>query len=171
MSRAALALAILAFGCGEPDASEDAVGEAQAEGRLKARAAVQVDVAVPPEAIEFRRRKAVVEMAEAWDGGLCCAASFNALDPSASVTATSDAPAFDPLDDYWGLPEGYGREVVAGYCAACHSLRLVMQQRADAERWSELIAWMSEKQGMADLEPEDRARAVSYLAEHFGPGR
>ena len=93
--------------------------------------------------------------------------TFNALDPGLAPSETI-AAAFDPTDDYWGLPRNEGYDLVAGYCAACHSLRIVMQQRASAERWDALLDWMVEKQGMAEPPAEDRAALVRYLSEAFG---
>ena len=79
--------------------------------------------------------------------------------------ATAEPTLADELD----LPQGEGREEVAALCAACHSLKIVKQQGLDADRWDELMTWMTEKQGMPELDPEDRTKIVSYLAEHFGP--
>lgn len=72
-------------------------------------------------------------------------------------------------DEYIGLPEGEGREVVAAYCGACHSLGLVAQQRLSRHRWEELLVWMREQQGMAKLPPEDEKVILDYLTEHLGP--
>ncbi len=92
---------------------------------------------------------------------------FNALDPGI-VTASATAAAFDPADDYWGLPRDDGVDLVAGYCAACHSLRIVMQQRASETRWRELMVWMIEKQGMAEPPDDDLEAIIHYLSNNFG---
>ena len=73
--------------------------------------------------------------------------------------------------DFDGLPPGAGREETHAICGACHSMRLVTQQGLDADRWDGLMDWMTEKQGMAELEKTERQRIVAYLAEHFGPDR
>ena len=54
-------------------------------------------------------------------------------------------------------------------CGACHSLRLVQQQGLSRERWDELLAWMVEEQGMAELPAAERELVLDYLAEHYGP--
>ena len=54
---------------------------------------------------------------------------FNVLDPSFDIAETK-ASAFDPNDDYYGLPRSEGHEEVFAYCSGCHSLRIVMQQHA-----------------------------------------
>lgn len=72
-------------------------------------------------------------------------------------------------DEYLGLPGAPGREEVVAYCAACHSLKLVVQQGLDRERWDELLVWMVKEHGMPELDPSDRKLVLDYLAEHVGP--
>lgn len=92
---------------------------------------------------------------------------FNALDPGL-IEASAAPSLFDPTDAYWGLPRTDGADLVAGYCAACHSLRIVMQQSASEARWRELMVWMIDKQGMAPPPDDDLELIVKYLSEHFG---
>ncbi len=92
---------------------------------------------------------------------------FSALDPGV-VAAVTAAASFNPADDYWGLPRDNGVDLVAGYCGACHSLRIVMQQHATEARWRELMDWMIEKQGMAPPPDDDLETIIYYLSEHFG---
>ena len=70
-----------------------------------------------------------------------------------------------------GLPDAPGRQAVAGVCAACHSLRQVTQQGLDRDRWDELLDWMVEEQGMAELSPARRDQILGYLARWYGPER
>ena len=72
-------------------------------------------------------------------------------------------------DETFGLPEGKGREEVMAYCAACHSLKLVSQQRLPRYVWEELLVLMNEKHGMPKLPPEDEQTITDYLAERLGP--
>lgn len=67
------------------------------------------------------------------------------------------------------LPPGPGREEVFYACYACHSFRIITQQRLPESTWDELMDWMVEKQGMPPLSPEDRKLIVAYLAKHFSP--
>jgi mono/diheme cytochrome c family protein len=69
------------------------------------------------------------------------------------------------------LPEGAGREVVFGTCAACHGLRIVTQQGLPRERWDRTIDLMVERHGMPVPDAADRDRILDYLAEHFPPRR
>lgn len=76
------------------------------------------------------------------------------------------APAAE--EDFAGLPAGSGREEVFYLCAACHSLKLVTQQGLPRDRWDELLTWMTEKQGMPELDGTERDLVLDYLAEHYG---
>lgn len=78
------------------------------------------------------------------------------------------APAQSP-PDINELPAGPGREEVFYNCYACHSFRIITQQRLPESTWDELMDWMVEKQAMPPLSPEDRKAIVTYLGKHFGP--
>ncbi len=106
-------------------------------------------------------------MAEAYTGEIRYKDSFNALDPLIKRSAVTRGSKFDAADDYWGLPRTAGYEEVAAYCAGCHSLAIVMQQRVTPERWEYLLNWMVEKQNMPPLETDERALIKAYLVQHF----
>jgi hypothetical protein len=72
-------------------------------------------------------------------------------------------------EDLGGLPAGPGQEETYYACNACHSIRLVTQQRLSRERWDEILGEMVEKQGMPPLPGEERALVLGYLAEHLNP--
>lgn len=72
-------------------------------------------------------------------------------------------------DEYFNLPDEPGREEVAIYCGACHSLMIVVQQGLDRESWDKLLVWMVEEQGMPELEEDERKLILDYLADHVGP--
>lgn len=65
------------------------------------------------------------------------------------------------------LPDGAGREEVEIYCAACHSLKLVVQQRLSRDAWDETLVWMVEEQAMDPLSQDERKLVLDYLATHF----
>ncbi len=65
------------------------------------------------------------------------------------------------------LPEGPGREETYYLCNACHSIRLVTQQRMTRKGWDDTLVWMVEEQGMPELEPDERERILDYLDTHF----
>ena len=112
----------------------------------------------------------IIKMADGWTGEIAYGAPYAALAPLSADDAVAADILFDPTDDYWGLPRSDGIDLVAGYCGACHSLSIVMQQRQTAEGWTYLLDWMEEKQGMAPLPGDDRAAILSYLKREFGEG-
>ena len=65
------------------------------------------------------------------------------------------------------LPDGAGREEVEIYCAACHSLKIVVQQRLSRDAWDETLVWMVEEQAMDPLSEDERKLVLDYLATHF----
>lgn len=95
--------------------------------------------------------------------------AYFALDPAAPVDAAGAHAVFNPADPYGGLPQTGGYDLVASYCSACHSLRVVMAQGLTKERWDRLLVWMVERQGMPEPEPADRQAILDYLAANFAP--
>lgn len=73
-------------------------------------------------------------------------------------------------DDEFGAdwPRTAGWEETAYLCSACHSLAIVKQQGLSRKVWDELLDWMVEEQGMAELAPEEHALVLRYLAQNFG---
>jgi len=65
------------------------------------------------------------------------------------------------------LPPGEGREVTFALCGACHSMKLVVQQRLPEHRWDELWTWMIQTQGMPDPGPDLKKQIVTYLKQNF----
>ncbi|MEE3330734.1 MAG: hypothetical protein VX246_07680 [Myxococcota bacterium] len=91
-----------------------------------------------------------------------------ALEASA---AAPEALALQPGSrfDSSGFPEAPGQDLVITHCTACHSGKLVQQNRATRHGWSELIRWMQKKQGLWALAPETEAGLLDYLGAHYGP--
>lgn len=84
----------------------------------------------------------------------------------AAAPAPDTRERADPFGADW--PQGPGREVTGNVCNVCHSLAIVKQQGLARWRWDELLDWMVEEQGMAPLDPENRALVLDYLVQHFG---
>ena len=74
------------------------------------------------------------------------------------------------LDAYSGLKKTGDWELVRNNCIACHSAKLITQQRGDAADWLGMIRWMQEKQNLWQFDPETEKRIVSYLADNYPPG-
>ena len=67
------------------------------------------------------------------------------------------------------LPDGEGKDDVEAYCGACHSLRLVTQQRLKHSDWEDVLVTMVKEHGMSELPPEDNTAVLGYLTKHYGP--
>ena len=93
-----------------------------------------------------------------------------AIGAAATVTAAAALllPRAGADEDFGGLPAGEGQELVFYACAGCHSLMIIQQQEFSRRVWSEVLDWMVEEQGMAELPPEDEAIILEYLVEHYG---
>ncbi len=70
-------------------------------------------------------------------------------------------------EDWGGLPPGPGREEVYETCDACHSVKLVSQQRLSRDVWDETLDWMVEEQDMPELDPEARELILDYLGTYL----
>jgi hypothetical protein len=60
-------------------------------------------------------------------------------------------------------------QIVAAHCGACHSTRLVTQNRGSRESWLEMIRWMQETQGLWPFNEETEKILLDYLETHYGP--
>jgi mono/diheme cytochrome c family protein len=73
------------------------------------------------------------------------------------------------IDAFTGLKIAEGWEHVRANCIACHSTRLITQQRGNAAQWLAMIRWMQKKQNLWQFEPAVEAAIVSYLAANYPP--
>jgi cytochrome c5 len=79
-------------------------------------------------------------------------------------------PATEPgTDAATGLVMTGDWELVRNNCVACHSARLITQQRGTAEQWLAMIRWMQQKQNLWQFDPDTEARIIAYLAENYAP--
>lgn len=67
-----------------------------------------------------------------------------------------------------GLVAKDGYETVIANCTNCHAADLITQNRGTKERWTELIHWMQETQGLWDLGANE-AIIVDYLSTYYAP--
>ncbi|MEM9931613.1 MAG: hypothetical protein AAF840_17535 [Bacteroidota bacterium] len=67
-----------------------------------------------------------------------------------------------------GLIYAEGFEIVRGTCTACHSAKLVTQNRATREGWLQMIRWMQATQGLWELGDKEKP-ILDYLAKHYAP--
>lgn len=67
-----------------------------------------------------------------------------------------------------GLVEADGLMEVVNNCTACHSAKIVTQNRMNAERWNATIKWMQETQNLWDLGGNQEI-IVNYLVTNYPP--
>ncbi len=67
-----------------------------------------------------------------------------------------------------GLIAAAGWETVRASCTACHSAKLVTQNRATRDGWKTMIRWMQETQGLWELGDQE-AVILDYLAANYAP--
>jgi hypothetical protein len=85
------------------------------------------------------------------------------------LSANTMLAANTETDAATGLKMAENWELVRNNCIACHSLKLVTQQRGTAAQWLTVIRWMQDKQNLWQFEPETEARIINYLAENYPP--
>lgn len=85
----------------------------------------------------------------------------------ASAADDSDA-VVDGIHLQTGMIYAEGFDIVRGTCTSCHSAKLVTQNRATREGWTEMIRWMQAKQGLWDLGANEPI-ILDYLATNYAP--
>ena len=75
-------------------------------------------------------------------------------------------PALDPVT---GLKMAGDWEIVRANCTACHSAKLITQQRGSEQQWLTMIRWMQKKQNLWAFDPDTEQRIIGYLAEQYPP--
>jgi len=94
--------------------------------------------------------------------------------PPATIPEPATAPAAtlaaDPgIDPATGFKMTGDWELVRGNCTACHSAKLITQQRGTAQQWLTMIRWMQKKQNLWHFDPVTEDRIITYLAENYPP--
>ncbi len=64
------------------------------------------------------------------------------------------------------LPDGPGRAIFVGNCAACHSMDLPLNMRQSEAQWNATISEMVSYG--AQITPQEQEILVKYAAKHFG---
>ncbi|MDH3350360.1 MAG: hypothetical protein OEM51_02330 [Gammaproteobacteria bacterium] len=73
------------------------------------------------------------------------------------------------LDAFTGLKMSGDWELVRNNCIACHSPRLITQQRGSEAQWLNMIRWMQAKQNLWEFDPLTEGKIIAYLAENYPP--
>ena len=113
------------------------------------------------------RLAAVITIAAATLLNAACSQDKPADEPVASSEAAVAAePALDPVT---GFKMTGDWELVRGNCTACHSAKLITQQRGSAQQWLTMIRWMQKKQNLWQFDPDTENRIITYLADNYPP--
>jgi hypothetical protein len=72
---------------------------------------------------------------------------------------------YDPIT---GFVIGENYEIVRAHCTACHSAKLVTQNRMTRDNWLETIRWMQKSQGLWPLGAQEQ-QILDYLETHYSP--
>lgn len=64
--------------------------------------------------------------------------------------------------------EGEHKLLVIANCTGCHSGKLVTQNRATREGWTNMIRWMQRTQNLKDL-GADEQKILDYLTKNYAP--
>jgi len=104
--------------------------------------------------------------------------SFNINDAKVAQKSTRSYPSTSTEEDWDKVENGihlqtglaYDRnfDIVRANCTACHSGKLIAQNRATREGWQQMIRWMQETQGLWELGVNE-PKILDYLAEHYAP--
>ena len=67
-----------------------------------------------------------------------------------------------------GLVDAEGLMTVVNNCTNCHSSKIILQNRMNAERWNATIKWMQQTQNLWDL-GKNQDVIVNYLVTNYPP--
>lgn len=85
------------------------------------------------------------------------------------LAAASSLAGEPALDAFTGLKMAGDWELVRNNCVACHSAKLITQQRGSKEQWLAMIRWMQKSQNLWQFDPDTESKILGYLAEYYPP--
>ena len=102
--------------------------------------------------------------------------SLSAFKSAVSQTEMVDVPLDNENDDTiengihvrTGFVDAPGMIETVQNCTNCHSSKLVIQNRMNAERWKATIQWMQETQNLWDLGKNEEV-IINYLVTNYPP--
>jgi len=84
------------------------------------------------------------------------------------IEAEKNKPIQNGIHIRTGFIADDGLNIVISTCTACHSSKLVTQNSATKEGWTDMIRWMQETQNLWDLGDNEEI-IVNYLSKNYGP--
>lgn len=98
-----------------------------------------------------------------------CSKEQPASAPEPEPTPETVVAAEPQLDPATGFKMTGDWEIVRANCVACHSAKLVTQQRGTPQQWLTMIRWMQAKQNLWQFDPVTEEKIITYLAENYPP--
>ncbi len=90
-------------------------------------------------------------------------------EPPVAAPVQSEAVTEPAIDPVTGLIMAEDWEIVRANCIACHSAKLVTQQRGTAQQWLTMIRWMQAKQNLWQFDEDTERRIITYLVDNYAP--
>jgi hypothetical protein len=85
-----------------------------------------------------------------------------------SISLSIQAQEKPTYDSITGFVIGEHYEIVRAHCTACHSAKLVTQNRMTRDNWLATIRWMQKSQGLWSLGVQE-PKILDYLEFHYSP--
>jgi cytochrome c len=89
----------------------------------------------------------------------------------AQTTVTDDQGRSEVIYEIGSFHPAPGAQITYDLCTACHSEMIIAQQGQTRDGWDEILVWMVEEMGMAELAEEDRDQVLDYLGTYYNPDR
>ena len=120
-------------------------------------------------AIELQCRLFRVFSINIWRVRVLALIAFGLISIALSIHSLSihaqQKTTYDPIT---GFIIGEHYEIVRAHCTACHSAKLVTQNRMTRENWLTTIRWMQKSQGLWPLGDQEQ-KILDYLESHYSP--
>ena len=85
-----------------------------------------------------------------------------------TLTALTSQITAQETDATTGLIIAQGWDTVQTTCTECHSAQLITQNSGSKAVWQSRITWMQDTQGLRQLNSEEEATILDYLATNYG---
>ncbi|NVN16825.1 monoheme cytochrome C [Muricauda sp. HICW] len=105
-------------------------------------------------------------------GGLYYWANYTPQSDIVEIPLEETADDYDKVENGVHVATGFiddkGMEATIQNCTACHSAKLVTQNRMSREGWKATIEWMQETQNLWDLGANEEL-ILTYLSKNYAP--
>ncbi|MBW8243021.1 monoheme cytochrome C [Muricauda oceani] len=105
-------------------------------------------------------------------GGLFYWANHKSKPNIVEIPLEESTEDYDKIENGIHVATGFiadtGMQVTIQNCTACHSAKLVTQNRMSREGWKATIKWMQETQNLWDLGANEEL-ILTYLAKNYAP--